>query len=146
MLNTILRKRAQVLVLILVLSVLVTAATAFAATRIIRAKKGGKIDVAPGVSLVIKPGGLAEDAVVSAYMKVKRNRICFSLNAAALDDGDDIELTKPAALNVSWLAIHGVEDLTLYGQNGEEIEPAKKTRWGVRYDIEHFSLYYFRRR
>lgn len=146
MLNTILRKRAQVLTLILVISVLVTAATAFAVTSIIEAKKGGKIGVAPGVLLVIKPGGLEEDAVVSANMKVKGNRTCFSLNAAALDDGDDVDLTKLAVLNVSWEAIDGVEDLILYGQDGEEIEPAKTTRWGVKYYIEHFSLYYFRRR
>lgn len=146
MLNTILRKRAQILALILALSVILVAATAFAVTEIIKAKKGGRIDVAPGVSLVIKPGGLAEDAMVSATMKVKRNRICFSFSAAAVDDGNDVELTKPAVLYVSWRALDGVEDLTLYGEDGEEIEPAKATQWAAEYYIDHFSLYYFRRR
>jgi len=146
MLNIILRKRAQVLALILALSVILVAATAFAATEIIKARRGGRIDVAPGVSLVIKPGGLEEDAAVSATMKVKRNRIYFSFSAAAVDDGSDVELTKPAELYVSWQAVDGVEDLTLYGEDGEEIEPAKATKWGAKYYIDHFSLYYFVRR
>ena len=146
MLNTIPRKKAQVLAITLVLSVLLIAATVFAATEVIEAKKGGRIDVAPGVSLVIKPRGLAEDAVVSANMKVKRNRIRFSFSAVALDDDDDVELTKPAVLRVSWRVIDSVEGLTLYGEDGEQIEPDKTTGWGVKYYIEHFSLYYFRRR
>lgn len=146
MLNTILRKRAQALALILVLSVLLVAATAFAATEIIKAKRGGVVCVGPGVSLEIKPRGLEEDAIVSADMKIKRNRISFSFSAVALDDGDDVELTKPAVLCISWQAIGGVEDLTLYGEHGEEIEPAQTTKRVVKYYVDHFSIYYFRRR
>jgi hypothetical protein len=147
MLNTILRKRAQALALILVLSVLLVAATAFAATEIIRAKRGGVVCVGPGVSLEIKPRGLEEDAIVSADMKVKRNRISFSFSAVALDDGDDVELTKPAVLCVSQRVANDLEDLTLYGKNGEEIEPVRTTRHGAEcYLLEHFSIYYFRRR
>ena len=140
MLNTILRKRAQVLAVILVLSLLLIAATAFAATKYISAKKGGTVDIAPGVSLVIKPGVLEEDTAISANMKVKRNRISFSFRPSGA------EFSKPVELCISWQAIDDVEDLTLYGENGEEIEPAKTTRWGVKYYIEHFSMYYFRRR
>lgn len=140
MLNTILRKRAQVLALILVLSVLLIAATAFAATELIRAKRGGTVDVAPGVSLVIKPGALEEDTVISANMRVKRDRITFRFGPRGT------EFSKPAVLRISWQAIDGVGDLTLHGEKGEEIEPAKITGQGVKYHIEHFSVYYFRRR
>ena len=140
MLNTVLRKRVQVLLPVLVLSVLLVAATAFAATEYISAKRGGTVDVAPGVSLVIKPGALAEDTVISANMKVKRDRISFRFGPSGT------EFSKPAVLCISWRAIDGVEDLTLFGEDGEEIEPAKTTGWGLKYYIEHFSIYYFRRR
>jgi hypothetical protein len=140
MLNTILRKRAQVLAAILVLSVVLIATTAFAATEYIKAKRGGIVPVAPGVSLVIKPGALAEDTVISANMKVKRNHISFCFGPSGT------VFSKPAELCISWQAIDDVEDLTLYGEDGEGIEPAKTTRWGVKYYIEHFSMYYFRRR
>jgi hypothetical protein len=140
MLNTILRKRAQVLALILVLSVLLIAATAFAAAEYISAKKGGTVDVAPGVSLVIKPGALEEDTAISANMKAKRDRISFQFGPSGT------EFSKPAVLCISWEVIDGVEDLTLYGENSEEIGPTKITGWGVKYYIEHFSVYYFRRR
>jgi hypothetical protein len=146
MLNTILRKRAQVSAVILVLSILLLAATAFAATEIIKAKRGGRVRVGPGVSLVIKSNGLEEDAIVSAHMRVKRNRISFSFSATDLDDGDDVKLTKPAVLYVSWRVINGLEDSILHGENGEEVEPAIITKRGAKYYLGHFSLYYFRRR
>lgn len=139
MLNTILRKRAQVLALILVLSVLLTATTALAATKFIRAKSGGTITIAQGVKLVIRPGALEEDTIISADMIQKRNRTLFRF------EPDDAEFSKPAELCISWEVIDGVEDLTLYGENGSRIEP-ETTRRGVKYYIDHFSLYYYRRR
>lgn len=139
MLNAILRKRAQVLSLILVLSVLLIVTSAFAATKFIKARSGGVVRIDRGVRLVIRPRALEEDTVISANMIQEQNRICFHFGP------DDTEFLKPAELCVSWRAIDDVDDLTLYGEDNEEIKPEVK-RWGVKYYIEHFSLYYFRRR
>ena len=141
MLNTILRKRAQVLALILVLSVLLTATAALAATKLIIAKKGGTVNIADGMELVIPPKALVEDTFISADVKHKRDRVIFSFGP------DGTEFSKPAKLFISWQAVDDadVEDLTLYGPDGLEIEPKIKG-WGVEYGIDRFSLYYYRRR
>ena len=137
MLDTILRRRAQALVLVLSLVLSVTAV--FAATELIEAKKGGTINIAPGVRLVIRPGALEEDTAISADMIQKRDRILFRFKPSRT------EFLKPAELRIHWQAIEDVEDLILYGEDGEEIEPEIRG-WGTKYYIEHFSLYYFRRR
>jgi hypothetical protein len=141
MLNTILGKRARVLALILVLSVLLTAATAFAATVFIRAKRGGRVNIAEGVELVIPPRALAEDTFISAYVRQRWDRVIFYFGP------DGTEFSKPANLYISWQAVRraGVEDFTLYGPGGLKIEPTVKG-WGLKYEIDHFSLYYYRRR
>lgn len=142
MLSMILRKRAQILATILVLSVFLIATAALADTKLIIAKKGGVVNIAEGIELVIRPGALENDTIVSAYMIQKRKRVIFSFGP------DDTEFEKPARLCMSWAAVEALgtlESLTLYGENGERIEPRIKG-WGVEYPIEHFSLYYHRRR
>jgi len=47
---------------------------------------------------------------------MKRNRI------ELLFRPDGTEFSKPVVLYMPWEAIVAVEDLTLYGENGEEIE------------------------
>ena len=140
MLNTTLRKKVQVLALILVMLVFLAATTALAATEFIEAKTGGSIRIARGVWLVIPPRALEEDTVVSAYMIRRRDRVNFIFEPSGLI------FRKPAELKISWQAIAGMggDDLTLYGE-GMEIEPIIRA-WGVVYPIEHFSLYYHRRR
>lgn len=141
MLHTFLRKRAHVFTLIVVLSILLTAMTAYAASKLITAKKGGTIDVAPGVELVIRPNSLEEDTVISADMKVKPKRIVYTFGP------NGVVFSKPAKLIISLEVFEdaGVDDLVLYGDNGEAIEPRRNKKFLV-YEIDHFSAYYHRRR
>lgn len=143
MLNTILKKRAQALAVILILSVLLTATTALAATKFVKADKGRVIHIAPGVKLVIPPEALEEDTVVSADMEKTDDYIDFYFGPSRT------KFAKPAELRITWQAISrmDVDDLTLYNTDGKEIEiePDIKS-WGVIYYIDHFSLYYYRRR
>ena len=139
MFNTVLRKRSQSFALVLVLAALLIATTAFAATKLIIAQKGGRINVAEGVVFVIRPGALEEDTVISVDMIRKKKRIIFEFGP------DDTRFSRPAELKISWEVLEDVDDFTLYGERGEEILP-RKTGWGLIYEIEHFSLFYFRRR
>ena len=141
MLKTILRKRAYVLVLVLVLSMLFIATTAFAITSLVKAKKGGEINIAPGVSLIIYPGALEKNTVISADILQGRKRIFFSFGP------DDTEFSIPAELCISWEAVQSfdLKNPILFGEDGERLVP-KIRWWGVKYNIDHFSLYYYRRR
>ena len=143
MLNTTPRRRLQqILVLITILSVFL-ATEAFAVSRFITADEGGTIDLAEGVSLIIPPGALEEDTMIRAHVVLNRNRICYTF------EPDGIVFNKPAKLVVSWEVLEdaGVKDLNLYGEDGKRIKPKilkKEESWAYR--IEHFSLYYHRRR
>ena len=139
--NKTLRKTSRSLAPIIFLLILTTAITAFAASKLITAKKGGTIEVAPGVELVFKPNSLAEDTVVYADALVEPRLITYEFGP------DGLELLKPAKLIVSRRFIQkaGVDDLILYAENGEEID-AKIKKKCVIYELEHFSRYYHRRR
>jgi hypothetical protein len=142
MLNTILWKRAKALSVVLVLSLLLTATLAFAATKLIKAKNGGTINIGPGVNFVIPPEALKVDTVISADMEWTDDYIYFHFGPSGT------EFDTPAELRITWQAIDdmGLADLRLYTENGEEIEYEIR-KWGmVSYYIEHFSLYYYRRR
>ena len=141
MLSTALRKRTQVLATTIILSVLMVAMAAFAASELITAKKGGIVELAPGVELVFRPGTLEEDTVISADMSVGRKRIKYDFGP------DGTVFLKPAKFYVSWETFEGsrVDDYVLYGEDGEEIQPRVKKDCLI-YDIEHFSIYYHRRR
>jgi len=144
MLHTIAKKRAQALALVLVLSVLLTAMTALAATKFIKARRGGVISIDKGVCFRIPPGSLEGDTTISADMVVKEDSICFYFGP------DGTTFDPSAELIIAWPAlgefIHlGVRDLILYGEDGSETKPKIELR-GTKYPIEHFSVYYFRRR
>ena len=143
MLNTTPRRRLQqILVLVTILSVFL-ATEAFAVSRFINADEGGIIDLAEGISLVIPPGALEEDTMIRAHVVLNRNRICYTFGP------DDIVFNKPVELVVSCQVLEDadVKDLNLYGENGEKIKPKKlKKEESLLYRIEHFSLYYHRRR
>lgn len=92
--------------------------------------------------------GLAANAYVSGEMYEEddddEGAIYFSFEA--YNRQGDVELTKLALLYISWDIVEGLNDHTLYGENGEEIRPDKKSRRGLRYSLEHFSRYYHRKR
>jgi len=144
MLDTIVKKRAKVFAVILLLSVLLAAATALAASRFIDADKGGVIHIAWGISFKVPPNSLEEDTVISANMVIDRKRVCFDFGP------DGTTFDPPAELIMTWpiltgLVRMGVCDLTLYGGDGSETEPIIGSS-AVKYPIEHFSIYYFARR
>ena len=141
MLKTILRKRLQVLVSVVFLSLLLTAVAAFA-NPITIGKEGGVVSIASGADLVIPPKSLKEDTTISAVMRKERERVTFEFGP------DGTRFSKPAVLYVSWQFIANsgnIEDLTLYGEGGKKLLP-KVTLGGLEYKIKHFSLYYYRRR
>jgi hypothetical protein len=144
MLRTIGKKRAQALALILILSVLLITMAALAATKSIKARRGGVISIDKGVCFRIRPGSLEGDTTISADMVVEEDSICFYFGP------DGTTFDPPAEIIIAWPAlgefIHlGVHDLTLYGGDGSETKPRMRM-WGAKYPIEHFSVYYFRRR
>ena len=147
MFNTFLKNRARTLTSILILSILLTAATVFAALESIEADKGGVIEVSEGVRLVISPGGLAADAEVLGVMNTDEDgNISFTF--LAYEEGDpeaSIALEKPALLYVSQDVVGNAGKAKLYGENGEVIKP-ERSDGGLIYSLDHFSLYYYRRR
>ena len=151
MLHKALRKRARVLAPIIVLSLVLVAVTAFAASQLITAKKGGTIDIAPGVELVFLPRTLEEDTVISASMSVDQYDVDqdgMDENVIVYDFGPDgILLSKPVRLVILREVIEDaeVDDLVLYGGDGEKITP-KKNKKRLVYKLDHFSRYYHRRR
>lgn len=145
MFNTFLKNRARTLTTILILSILLTAATVFAAIEFITVAEGGSVSIAKGVELVIVPGGLAKDASVLGEMYEDEDGNISFVFAANSANGRAVALTKPAQLYVSRSIIKGLKDTTLYGEYGEEIVP-EKTNQGLKYSLDHFSLYYYRRR
>jgi len=142
MFDTTLNRRLHALALLTVLSVFLATA-AFAASMLIKADEGGTIEMAEGVELVIAPKALEEDTVIHARVIMKKDRVCYSFGP------DGTVFGKPAKLVVSQqvLSDAGVTDLTLYGEDGEEIKSKISRKKGyVEYRIEHFSIYYHRRR
>jgi hypothetical protein len=140
--NTVLRKRvAQALAAILVLSILLTATIALAATNLIRADKGGEIKIDRGVTFVVPPGALEKDTVISVDMKWTKDRICFYFGP------DGTTFDPSAELRISWYAVSKMSmvDPILYGESGEKVIPQIKNYEGV-WHVPHFSIYYFRRR
>jgi len=144
MLNTNLWKRTQVLALALILLMLLTAVVGFAATKII-GKDGGRIYMKyPTVFLEIPPNVLETETLISADMVEESGRVSFYFGP----DGTTFD-SKPALLYVNMADMGDVDDFTLYGESGEEIQPRIVSGIGVRWvtwDIPHFSLYYYRRR
>ena len=147
MLDTIVKKRIQALTLILVVSVFLTTTTAHAATELIDAEKGGKIEIAKGVWFVVKAKTLKADTLISAEMVKDNGRVSFIFGpcGTVFRKTNGIEKDKPAHLRVSWEALEDTEDLTLIGPGGEGIEPDVNDDRVV-WKIPHFSLYYYRRR
>ena len=140
MLNTIPKKRAQVILPILFLLLLMTATSANAASKFIKADKGGVIRIDWWAYLKIEPDGLSQDTRVTADLEWTDDQINLQIEAPGAT------LCKPAKLMISWWAIYDfVDSFILYGDDGSEIKPFINW-WGLNYYMSHFSLYYFRRR
>ena len=143
MLKIMLRKRAQLISLVLILSMLLTVVTtALAETKLVKAKDGGTVKMGDGCELKIGKYALGEDTIISAEKVVTSNYIDFCFGP------DGTTFATPARLKVSmnFLKKAGwVDDFTLYGENGEELQPDVYANH-LEYNIHHFSLYYYRRR
>ena len=138
----ILSKGRRKLVLIPVILCLLAATMAFvsyAEAELIKADEGGIVSIDRGVFLSVPPGALEEDTVITGTKVEESDRICFYFEPSGT------VFLKAAKLNVSWRVVSDVESYILYGEDGEEIQP-ETFSWGLRHDIWHFSLYYYRRR
>jgi hypothetical protein len=138
-LNTVLKGRGQ-------LSGLSSILSASLAEKYIRNERGGSIDITRGTRLVVPPQAMVMEkkgVVISADTIKRKEYVCFDFRP----DGTVFAENKPAELRAAreTLNRYGVDDLTLYGPDDEEIQPDVNTR-GVVWRIPHFSLYYFRRR
>jgi len=140
-------RRTQILVLISVLSVLLITSTAFAVTKLIKAKNGGVINVAPGILFEVPAGSLEADTQISVTMTETDTGIDFQFGPSGT------VFDPPAKLFMTWQAIYGrandkdAEDIKLYNEDGEELDVSiEETSSGVLWYIPHFSIYYYRRR
>jgi hypothetical protein len=151
MLNATLWKRtAQALAAILVLSALLTATIALAGSvesKSIRANKGGVITIEEGIELRIPRGALEENTVISVKMVQNANKTTFRFEPHGL------EFNIPVELWATKNAISDAESYVLYYALDEK-DPDNYTEaihadiFGgeVSWYLDHFSLYYYRRR
>jgi hypothetical protein len=144
MLNLNFKRKMKLTIPIAILALFLIAVTAFAVEQLIIAEEGGVITITEGVYLIVPPEALDEDTMISAEASVKGKRVCFEFGPEGLT------FNKPAKLGMTWdtvilLLSNGVYDFMLYGEDGSQITP-RITERGIVYNIEHFSLYYFRRR
>ena len=141
MLSTTARRNLKVLPVVLVLSILLIATTALAATKLMKAKSGGVVNIAVGIRLKVEKGSLEEDTYISAELTSDGGRVGFEFGPAGT------VFSEPAKLRISQKAVEemGLEGLTLYGDRGQKIEPDVNPGY-VEYEIPHFSIYYYRRR
>jgi hypothetical protein len=121
-------------------SVSTSESLSYSSTELIKAAEGGTIYVDPGVQVVIPPGALEEDTVISVSLVFSKDKIEFGFHPSPLS------FLIPVDLMLFWHAVGplGLEDFIIYGE-GETVEP-EVYEWGALYKIPHFSLYYYRRR
>ena len=144
MLEAIFKKRARVATAIfamLVLSALFTATSTHAVTVFVEGHDNVSIEIADGVELEIPRGALKEDTFLSADMEITEDQVRFIFGPSAM------EFKKSLKLRIRWDVIEGLdlETFTLFGPDGEEIEPQINDS-EMTWKIPHFSLYYHRRR
>jgi hypothetical protein len=152
MLSTGLGKRSvQALAAILVLSVLLTTTIALAAAKqkFIRGNKGGTVTISRAVQLVVPPGAVDKNTYIQAEMVRTTERVIFKFRPEGLVFKEGI----PAELQADLKAVSDAVDLKLYfapdeadPDNYTEVIYPDITDEKAVWRIEHFSIYYFRRR
>jgi len=154
MLSKIPKKKAQVLTLTLILSVLLITTATFAVTKVklIKAKNGGVIAIGEGIQFRVPAGSLKENTEISVEMVEKDDYVEFTFGPSGIEFAEG----NPAQLCITWKALGELgkgkknidtEDIILYGEDGKPIdtEPEIEGR-GVVWKVKHFSIYYHRRR
>jgi len=110
---------------------------------LIKAKTGGVVCLGPTMGLYVPKYTFKEDTIVSASFAY--NQMCDTIE---FDFGPSpASFSNPLELFVSWsdLAYFGLlKDPTLY-YNGFPVS-CSESDWGITYYLDHFSIYYFRRR
>lgn len=142
------RKRQLLLgVLILLISLVAAIALAAVASGYIKAGKGGTIVIEEGIQLVVPPGALSEDTNIKVKMVRNTNKTTFDFSPEGL------VFRKPVELRATYAAISDAASFNLYfapdpsnpDYYTEVITPVEYD-WGVTWYLNHFSLYYYRRR
>jgi hypothetical protein len=115
------------------------ATTSLATTKLIEADKGGVVSINQWAYIYFPPGSLAEDTEITAFSELTQDEINFYFEPS------NTYFLKPAEFVVSWAIYYYVDSLILNGEDDTQITP-EMNWWGLKYYINHFSLYYFRRR
>ena len=141
MTSKVVRRNLVILPIVLILSILLATTTALAVTKPIKAKNGGVIKIADGVSLKIERDSLPGDTLISAEMTLDDEYVDIEFGP-----GGTI-FSEPAKLRIDLKVLDemGLDGLTLFWEGGEEIEPDIGKKY-AEYEIPHFSIYYYRRR
>ncbi|MBD3183845.1 hypothetical protein GF312_16290 [Candidatus Poribacteria bacterium] len=149
MFKTAMRQKFGLVFLIFLISAFLFTSLSYAATESkVTAEDGGKIKIARGVTFWIPPESLKTDTPIYADMWREKKFIVFEFGP------DGTKFRRPAELRIQWQSIRDASNFVLYGEKGEQIKPEiniisyKRSAINIElvYKIEHFSIYYFRRR
>jgi len=150
MMNTILKKKAiqaSATMLVFLLLVIVTIAIAAQGEGYIIAKEGGTVIIDNDTQLVIPKNALKEDTLITAKVVYNKNKVKFEF------EPEGLVFKKGVYLQKSLDAMGDADGFTLYyapdpndlDNYTEEIEP-DVSEDNVTWSLEHFSIYYHRRR
>lgn len=111
------------------------------ARKLIRADVGGNINLKDGVHLRIPAGALDEDVNIETSKTISDRKASITLKP------DGIQFATPVELEVSLKFLDSIEgvDRDLIGPDEEPI-PGLLSGNKLLYLLDHFSIYYYRRR
>lgn len=111
------------------------------AKKLVMARKGAHINLRDGVDLGIPAGALSEDKVVTWRKVITDDKVEIHL----IPDG--LKFSPPAVLEVTKQFLNGIGrvERDLFGPDDKEV-PGVDYPGRLQYDLNHFSIYYYRRR
>ena len=144
------KRSTQILAITLTLSLLlVTTMTVLAAIgqAPIKADKGGTIIIDDDTRLIIPAGALEKNTLIRIKMVSNNNKLTFAFTPKGL------QFKKPVQLQKSKASMNDAEGFTLYfapdedklDNYSETIHPDIDSK-NVKWNLNHFSIYYYRRR
>lgn len=134
---------------ILILSlVMIAVAFAIIVEQPIKANEGGTIDIVAGIKFIVPPGALERDTTIRVKMVQNRNKTMFKFGPAGL------KFKKAVKLQATTGAINDAAEFNLYyAPNNERpdnytevITPERTSDGTIQWSLNHFSIYYYRRR
>lgn len=151
MLNTIIKKRStKVLMVILFVSAFVAATIAYGSVGQgpIKADKGGVICIDEDTKLIIPAGALSKNTRIRVKMVQNDNKVTFDFEPEGIQFNKPVYLQKKllSMWDAEWgFALYYAPDPDDLEQYTEVIEPVLDNS-DIKWPLDHFSLYYYRRR